>query len=268
MEVALKALEELQPRVKLDGFHRYMVYRSEEKRWISYAGVTSIIGILDKPALSNWKCAEERKHDIGVAHRLPVLPSEELADYQRRFNAAAGKPGAYRAVSDAAASRGHVVHAALEAFMLKRLGKEYTVPEMNNAERAMFKNFVHWEQSHPIKPLYAEARICDDDLMYGGTFDLLCEIDGALVLADFKTSKAGDSTYPEHSIQSGAYRGALMKLGFPPMRGLIIQVDRDGGPTRAHYVEDDYSPAYETFKHLLSTKRYLDERDSLLPPPA
>jgi hypothetical protein len=264
---ALGVLEEMQKRVRLDQFHRYMVYRPNEARWISYAGVTSVVGLLDKPALKNWMCGQERDHDLGIAFNHPKQDDEDFATYKRRFNSIAGKPGAYRATSDAAASRGGVVHAALEAYMLKRIGKDYTVPEMNEAERKMFTKFVHWEQSNPIEPLWAESRICDDDLMYAGTFDLLCKIDGKLVLADFKTSKAGDSTYPEHSLQSGAYRGALLKLGMPPMRGLIIQVDRDGGPTRAHYLEDDPTPAYEAFKSLLAAKRYLDERDSLLPPP-
>lgn len=265
---ALEKLAALQSRIKLDQFHRYMVYRETEKKWISYAGVTSIVGQLDKPALKQWMCGQEREHDIGIAHRLPPEAGEALTDYKRRFNAVAGKPGAYRQSTEHAASRGHVVHAALEAYMRKRIGLDYTVPEMTEPERAMFANFVQWEQSHPLEPLVAEAKICDDDLMYGGTFDLLCRIDGQLVLADFKTSKAGDSTYPEHSLQSGAYRGALVKLGMEPMRGLIIQVDRDLGPTRAHWLEDDHVPAYEAFKALLATKRYLDERESLLPPPA
>lgn len=263
----LRRLKALQDEIRLDQFHRYLRYRSDRGRWVSYNGVTSIIGILDKPALQNWTLKQEREHDIKTAFENPPQPNEDAVAYKRRFEAVAGKVGAFRQTSDHAAARGHVVHAAIEALMRKRLGWDYEVPEMSEHERTMFKRFVQWELDNPLTPLLPEARLCDDDLFYAGTGDLLALVNDTLTLVDFKTSKASKTTYPEHSLQSGAYRGALVKLGFPPMRGLIVQVDRDCGPTRSHWLEDDHTPAYEAFGSLLATQRYLEARDSLLPPP-
>ena len=265
---ALEALDEVQRRIRLDSLHRYLVYRPDEGKWVSYSGVTSVMSdVLAKPALMQWAVSQERSWDIGVAYSLPAKKDESPEEYARRFNAKAGKPGAYRQTSEAAAARGHVVHAAIEAYMRKRMDLPFEVPEMSDTEKQMFRNFAEWEKGHPIVPIRAESKVCDDDLRYAGTFDLLCEIEGQLVLADFKTGKVSDRTFPEHSLQNSAYGAALMKLGFPPMRGLIIQVDRELGPTRAHWLEDDLTPAFESFKSLMSVRRYLNERDSLLPPP-
>jgi hypothetical protein len=268
----LDELDILQGRIRMDSLHRYLVYKPDEEKWVPYAGTTSVMGdVLAKPALVQWAAGQEREHDIRVAYTLPKVEGETPEAYAKRFGQAAGKAGAFRKTSEAAANRGTIVHALIEAYLRKQLNLSYEVPEeVGEIEREMFRQWLKWEKSVELVPLRMENRICDDDLQYAGTFDLLAKLHGELYLLDVKTGKPlreGNAPYTEWSLQSGAYRNCLYKLGFPAMKAGIMLVPRDGGEVKLHRLEDDHTTAFDAFQHLLAVRRWMNIRESFLPPP-
>lgn len=117
---------------------------------------------------------------------------------------------------------GTVVHHAIESYF-----KGEFVP-LYGKLTPYFDSFLQWVGKQPVKPLICEQRIYDHDLMITGRVDLLCEMDGIVVLVDFKT---GSWAHPEiWKLQATFYRELIrMKtLEYSPNHYLYIQLKSDG----------------------------------------
>lgn len=99
-----------------------------------------------------------------------------------------------------------------------------------------FSRFVEWWRATKPVLLGAEDLIFSKEHGYCGTFDALLEIDGKVVLADWKTSNASKSAgapqgvYYDHFIQSAAYAAAWEEMGNCKIDDmLIVSCRKDGG---------------------------------------
>lgn len=172
-------------------------------------GITSIIGILDKPALVGWAKRETAKAAIrnwkAVAEMVRQQPPiEEQLSYHPAVAYLKATPGYQR---DAAADAGTAVHAIAEAIAK---GEKPVIPEAHAASaEAFIRDFV--EKYRPtFHPLYTEAMVYhpgnEDVMAYGGTMDLFCRIGDDLWLIDHKTNASG--VWPETALQLAAGRWA------------------------------------------------------------
>lgn len=191
-------------------------------------GITSIIGVLDKPALVGWAKRETAKAAIRnwkvVAQMVNEQPPiEDQLSYHPAVAYLKATPGYQR---DAAANAGTMVHAIAEAIAK---GEKPDVPdEYGDFARSFMRDFI--EKYKPtFHPLYVEAMVYHDGdeqvLPYGGTMDLFCRIGDDIVLLDHKTTKSG--VYPETALQLAAGRYARF-IGLPgdPKKHVIPKVDR------------------------------------------
>lgn len=78
--------------------------------------------------------------------------------------------------------------------------------------RNAFDQFLKWEKLTKVKLLskYQEIQLVSEEYKFGGTPDAIGEIDGEIVLLDWKTSNA---VYQDYLIQLAAY-GHLLEKGF------------------------------------------------------
>jgi hypothetical protein len=142
-------------KVKIDFNEPHITYRNKNGEKIP--GCTTVLSILSKPALVPWA------YNRGKAG---------LELYESR---------------DKAANIGTIVHFRILAYY-----KGYEVDNSNIApdvwklsENSM-QSFYEWARPRNVKPILIEEPCVSEKYQYGGTFDILGEMDGELTLLDFK----------------------------------------------------------------------------------
>jgi len=158
-------------------------------------GVTTVLGILAKPALIHW------------AWKLGV----DGVDYRKH--------------RDAAADVGTLAHELIAADLGGRKPDltGYSPETIDRAENAVI-SYLEWKKDKKIQPVLVEEPLVSERHQYGGTLDCLAIIDGTLTLLDIKTSKA---IYPEMLYQLGAYWQLLKEHGYQVDAAQILRVGRD-----------------------------------------
>lgn len=204
--------------------------------------VTTVLGALAKPALIGWAAREERKMVAAIAGRLyqkldevvgEPIPSEKFAEMLMEE---AGKP-ANRQLLEKASNVGTQVHKRIEWTFKGELGIEREAEEpqftSKQAERA-WERWKEWRAQVKLKPRAIEKRLFSTLFGFGGTLDLLAEMeipvgDGSpemktvWVVADFKTGK---HIYTESFLQNIAYRMALKEEGIHVSHGVIVRLPK------------------------------------------
>lgn len=162
---------------------------------IRVPGVTTVLGVLNKPALIKWA------NDLG----LQGIDSTK-----------------YR---DAAASIGTLVHAMVEAHLkgLELDVTDFTPNEIQQAEVG-FKKFIDWKTSRNFEIIASEQSLVSEINRYGGTIDCVAKVDGKITLVDFKTGKG---VYDEMFAQVSAYNELLKEHGIHTEEIMILRIGRN-----------------------------------------
>lgn len=191
-------------------------------------GVTTILGLLNKPALVPWanklglEGIDVRKYvddkaDIGTLAHLMIMSDLTNSPYE---------------VS------------------------EYSKKQIDQAENAVLSYF-EWKKSKKVLPILVEEPLVSEVYGYGGTVDLLAEVDGVPTLIDFKTGKA---IYPEMMYQVAAYDRLMVAqvdnedyASIPvPEQWRIIRVGRDEDEGFEDKPLPNIGLEWEIFKNLLN----------------
>ena len=143
--------------------------------------VTTVLGILGKPALIQWAW------ELGT----------QGIDY--------------KAVRDNAGDIGTLSHHLIMCDIKgeKPDTSEYSAQDIDKAENCLIK-YYDWTMNHKIKPLMVETPLISEEHQFGGTIDFFGEVDNQPTLLDFKTGKA---IYPEFFYQLAAYEQLLAEAG-------------------------------------------------------
>lgn len=148
--------------------------------------VTSILSILNKPALVQWAANTAVEHlqafpdDFEGARRAHTMKKEDAADV------------------------GKIVHSYAEKVLI---GKAVKMPEDPKARRGA-KAFEDWAKKHKLEPFDLERRIMSLEHKYAGTTDYWGKVNGKLAILDFKTS---NGMYLEYWLQTAAYEHAILE---------------------------------------------------------
>lgn len=175
----------------------------------------------------------------------------------------AGLPLVHKETAEKAADIGTAAHAMIESHINGEwfeASKHPSVREMSEIDQQKacnaFDMYVRWEKQTGIKFLskYQEIPLIHPELRYGGTPDAIGEIDGEIVLLDWKTS---NSVYPDYLLQLADYThlindGIRMDTGEP----LKFKVSNGGHllrfakeyPDFGHHYYGDLDLAWEQFK--------------------
>lgn len=169
-----------------------------------YPSVTSVLGMMDKSSLFEWRKRVGEEEANRVAAR--------------------------------AASRGTAIHSLCEDYLY---GKN-PVPSMFDAQ--VFNSLKpHLDKIDNIHAL--ESKLYSDYLQVAGTVDCVAEFDGRLSVIDFKTSRRLKTRDDIHGyfIQTAAYAVAFEeRTGIPVSRLVIIMGVDDEQPLIFKEKRDDW----------------------------
>lgn len=197
--------------------------RYRNKQGTVVPGVTTVLNILNKPALVYWAW------NLGM------------------------KGLDFRKVTDQAASIGTIAHYLVECYLKGQepdLG-DYT-PNNIRPARLAFGAFEEWWTTQSLTVIGSEEQLASDKFQYGGTIDIMAQgaTKGDIRLIDVKTSKA---IYDEMLMQLAAYRQIWDENNpdRPVTSCHIIRLGKEDGSFSLHnYGRLDYE--LDLFKHLLA----------------
>ena len=159
-------------------------------------GVTTVIGVLNKPALAKWA------NNLG----LQGIDSNRYV-FER-------------------AEIGTLAHEAIMAYFLKKKvdTSDYSENQIVQARLAV-AHFHRWEKIYHVKPILIEKHLISRKFGFGGTIDLFAElttdISQTRELVDFKTSK---EIYPTTYVQVAAYEQLLIENGYIPDGVRVLKI--------------------------------------------
>ena len=183
-------------------------------------GVTTVLGILNKPALVKWA------NNLG----LQGIDSSKYRDEMAEI--------------------GTLAHQMIVDYFnkIKTDTSEYSQSQINLAENCLL-SFWEWEKGHKIEVIMAEAQLVSQEYGFGGTIDCFCKLDGQPTLLDFKTGKA---IYPEMFYQLAAYEQLLAEAGQLIEVTRILRIGRDADEGFEERSVGNLDKHFELFKHCLA----------------
>jgi hypothetical protein len=184
-----------------------------------YPSVTTVLGIMDKPAVMIWKARES----VRALYRfVKADPTNDLGEEEEAIRWAVKEADKAR---DTAAKLGSSLHllADMASRATEKAPERFEVSEEVQPYLAAFRGFLGRYSASSI--VSSEKSVLSEN-GYAGTYDLIMRIDGELWLVDIKTSKG---YYPEYGLQLAAYRWAdSIILPNDPRPYPMPQIDRTG----------------------------------------
>ncbi len=160
-------------------------------------GVTSIIGVLNKPALMYWAVNQaveflEKAWKVGKSY-----------DEIEKHNLLESAKSAHRKKKQEAADVGQLFHQWADKYVQAKIN-DTQIPDMpiNPSLLSTVQAFLKWESENKIKWLTSEQKIFSIANNYAGTLDAEAIVNGELSVIDYKTSSG---IYDEYFYQTAAY---------------------------------------------------------------
>lgn len=181
-------------------------------------GTTTIIGrFKESGGLVQWAYKSGREHERLVAQGKQA--PRHLYD-----------------VVQAAADAGTIAHDMIEADILKT---DFKPPEADAAilQKAVnaFEQYLKWKASTRIEIIATEKAYVSEQYQFGGTVDGIGrDIDGQIVLCDWKTSNA---VYSDYLIQLAAYSLLLQECEpeWKPTGFHLLRIAKESADFAHHY---------------------------------
>jgi len=178
-------------------------------------GVTTVLGLLNKPALVPW------------ANRLG-LEGIDAAKYRD--------------------NRGEIGTLAHELIMGDLLGvpcdtSEYSRQQIDAAGHS-FAFYQDWCKGKILEPIILEFPMVSEKYRYGGTLDYYGKVNNVVTLLDYKTGGVWTECY----LQVSAYFNLLVENGFePPEKITILSIPRDSGEQFQEIRFTNYKKGFQAF---------------------
>lgn len=172
----------------------------------AYASVTTILSIIDKPALRYW---------FGKEVYLAMVKDPSLNE-QSALSAPYQK-------GETAKTRGTTVHSIVEAYKNTKEYIESVPPEFAGYAKA----FYNWVKDNDIEIVIHEKTVISRKHGYAGTLDLLVKNkqSNKMFIIDVKTGK---DIYAEAFLQLSAYKQALSEEGVEVDHIAVLLLNEEG----------------------------------------
>jgi len=177
----------------------HVVYKNAAGKRVP--GVTTICGIMDKPALVSW------------ANRMGLEGIDT------------------RSYVDSLAGAGTLAHYLVECDFRNvdpdpDVLREYAPADMDRAENSLL-SYYEWRKVHVVTPIANEIQLVSEKLQVGGTCDIYAEVDTTKTLIDIKTCKALYGTTDEKWTQVAGYYLIMEENGYHVDEVYILRIGRD-----------------------------------------
>lgn len=173
--------------------------------------VTTVLGILNKPALPHW-AARVTREGVCALEAMGELPNLSGEKSPWALKSALDKHGlSHTSRTDAAATRGTSVHDALELWATEqKVPNPQDFPEADRGYVQALAGFIVDHEPHFIQ---SELPVASYEYAFAGRLDHIIEVDGQPAILDLKTSK---DLYREVHIQTAAYALAASEMQIIP----------------------------------------------------
>lgn len=192
-------------------------------------GVTTICGVMEKPALISWAGKMATEFLLGardVFHpdvwvNPPMWEAGRAYTEQEIAELAASAGSWHRATKEKAADFGTSAHDWIERDIY---GVKQDLPEAPEV-KASCVAWLEWKARHHVEIIEVEWSVTDGKV--GGKLDALALVDGILRVLDHKTGKG---IYLESVIQVGQYHQMAVPLTSQPIVGwpIVLHEPKDG----------------------------------------
>lgn len=214
-------------------------------------GVTTILGVIAKPALITWSA------NMAVKHIEDNFPTPEQVINGFKFSDLfKDAKVAHTKKKESAGNIGTTAHEAIENWIKMGCPTDMSVASFCGGDEQimkMFMNFVDWSIKEKVEFIASEKLVHSETNWYGGICDFVCIINGKRWVGDIKTST---DIYPEYFLQVAAYDLAMEEMGEPRAYGyVIVNIKKDG---RVKVKKDRSTKKYrEAFHHALNLYKLL-----------
>lgn len=240
-----------------------------------YDSVTSIVDVMDKPAIPRWAANEVANFVAWQLKRKEegLINGQALAITLADRQLLAGVPWMKR---DWKMEIGSAVHDIAERWALDGMRPTSVHPVVKPYSDAL----LEWLSKNRPVYYFAEATVISKKYGYAGTMDAILGLGDELLLVDYKSSR---DTWPAHALQLAAYRHADCvvlpvddydgNLDLPPgavkvKTGYEVPLPKtDGGrimliqPHGVAFMRWDCAEEeFQTFLHLYEVKKWLDKK--------
>lgn len=235
-----------------------------------YPSVTTILSVINKPALMQWAAKMEREMvlEASASLYLDVQKTEKMSELGWRTALAdrLGKMKANQKELAKASEIGSQAHEWIEWQIKSQLLHDVgPCPVIGAAAMLAVGAWERWKNSVRFKPLLCEQPVWSDYYEYAGTMDLLAEVNGETTLLDWKTGKA---IYDEAFLQNAAYRFALREMGLitEDVEGMIVRLPKvEGDPEfEAKVVPGDLTELMNIFLSARCLWKWLNAKQELI----
>ena len=186
---------------------------------VKVPSVTTVLGILNKPALVHW------------AWQLGCDGID------------------YREARDNAADIGTLAHYLIMCYLKGEEPdtSEYSEQDIDKAENCVLK-FHEWARDKTIEPIIVEGSLVSKEHRFGGTIDFYGYVNSELTLVDFKTGKA---LYLDMFGQLAGYEHLLIENSYPVESVRILRIGRTEDEGFEERTLQDLSKHWKIFWHCL-----------------
>ena len=217
--------------------HKYQIFHKGVEKF-GTRGVTTVLQIIDKPALIQWSANMTNEAWINGLKSGPI---DEVLITKLSKEA----PYAWKIKRDSAGDVGTLVHGWIEQWIKFRMKiAERPMTPINGAMQQAVLKFLQWEKENVKSYVSTEQKVYSLKYNIAGTLDFLyINKDNLVCLGDIKTS---NQIYNTFSLQLAAYRYMLEEdmlykdPKFTPlhMPMVIVRVGKDDGKIQVKEVEN------------------------------
>lgn len=198
--------------------------------------VTTIMGVVSKPALEAWKLTQA----ILSALTLPQLATETSDAFAKRVVQDMREEGKQ------AASKGTDIHDLVESIV-KNKAKPTQNPD------SFVSKFVNWYADMGLQVQATEQSFALTDHGFGGRVDYIGFYKGKRCILDWKTqqTKAGQEAhfYPEYGCQLAAYGVGIFGLADAKEAVYLSACISRNEVGRIDFQEFEFAPYWDAFEH-------------------
>lgn len=202
---------------------------------LSLPSVTTILGMLQKPALIPWaaKITAEACQDYIYTHgQHDVISGTVSLTAEDVDDMVTVSKKAHRTKKREAADIGTAIHEAIALWI--DTGGRYMPDDPADCRYIGLQSFLSFGEEHDLQIINSE-QVVSDGKTYAGRYDLLCRLDGSLTLLDIKTSSG---IYPEMWFQLHAYAACIKPR---PKHLAVFLIDKVTGSYRTEFKPFDTS---------------------------
>ena len=165
---------------------------------------------------------------------------------------------------DRAGAFGTVVHKFVELGRVDSVGLDLKVLSLLSQDwldkaKGAFDRYAEWAKQHWVEPLAAELPLVSEEYKYGGTLDMVANVDGVPSLLDVKTSSRIKTS---HRVQVSAYKHLYHEVHGVWLQPVLLHLPgRDSDEPLEPYPMGPLVAEWDAFLHLLALyqlKKVLD----------